>query len=367
MILRNTFVCLCVCLAVFADASAEAETVTLKWNRNPEPNVTGYRLSIGYAPGVYTGTVEVGNTLTWSVDDLRSDQTYYFALQAYDALGRVSAYSAEVVRRGYGVSTPGTGAFLDDGEMTPLSPLIWQHEEGWLSTWTVDGSTLLATPQLNPDSVSDRDWRIVGAADFDEDLQTDLVWHHRERGEVVIWLMDGQNRRRSVAVDTEDDLDWNIVAVGDMDGDANPDLIWQHRTARNLAVSFMKGTASSHSAHMSSESAAGDTWSIVGAADFNRDGHTDLLWQHREGTLAAWMMNGLDKRDVRQLTPSSVGRLWKVVAVADYNKDGRADLVFQKEDGHLATWFLDGLAMTSAAPLDAPQVKDPQWKVVGPR
>ena len=44
---------------------AHADTLTLAWDRNPEPEVNGYIVYIGNAPGVYTQQIDVGNTIEY--------------------------------------------------------------------------------------------------------------------------------------------------------------------------------------------------------------------------------------------------------------------------------------------------------------
>src|SRR6266850_5668226 len=84
-------------LALFlliAPASVEARPIALAWNPNPEPEVTGYTLSYGTQPGVYTASVDVGNLISYMID-LPGVQ-YYFAIRAYTASGLTSPMSAEV-------------------------------------------------------------------------------------------------------------------------------------------------------------------------------------------------------------------------------------------------------------------------------
>ncbi len=75
-------------------AAADAAPLTLAWDPNPEPNITGYRLSFGTTSGQYTTTIDVGNITTYTLTSLLPG-TYYFALQAYNAAG-TSPYSNEV-------------------------------------------------------------------------------------------------------------------------------------------------------------------------------------------------------------------------------------------------------------------------------
>jgi len=68
--------------------------VTATWNANTEPDIAGYLLSYGTQSGAYTTTIDVGNVTTYQLT--LPAGTYYFAVQAYDSGGLISAYSTEV-------------------------------------------------------------------------------------------------------------------------------------------------------------------------------------------------------------------------------------------------------------------------------
>jgi len=57
--------------------------------------LAGYKLYYGTTTGVYTNTIDVGNTLTYQVTALSNGVTYYFAVTAYDTSMNESAYSTE--------------------------------------------------------------------------------------------------------------------------------------------------------------------------------------------------------------------------------------------------------------------------------
>jgi regulation of enolase protein 1 (concanavalin A-like superfamily) len=84
-----------VTLLLLTAAPLHAATVTALWDPNPEPEVTGYRLSYGTAPGVYTTTIDVGKVTSW-VLTVPDGPRYYFVLVAYTATA-VSPFSPEVV------------------------------------------------------------------------------------------------------------------------------------------------------------------------------------------------------------------------------------------------------------------------------
>lgn len=69
----------------------------LKWDMAPsEPNRTGYNIYYGKTSGEYTRRRSAGNVNRYRLDGLNNNETYYFALTAYDSRNRESDYSDEV-------------------------------------------------------------------------------------------------------------------------------------------------------------------------------------------------------------------------------------------------------------------------------
>jgi len=330
-------------------------------------SVAGYQISYGTSPGAYTQIVDVGPATTWVVANLNALQTYYFVVRAYDVNGQMSPYSAEVVKAAQSPTVPDFGTGTVNGIAPGAADLLWQHDNGLLSVWYMNGASMIDADYLSPPFVSDADWRIVGAGDFDRDGRMDLAWQHKTKGAVAIWLMDGPNLRSAVNVDTVSDVAWKIVAVGDMNGDRYPDLVWQRDGTGTLSVWFMNGIRYEGSAPISPKFISPDISKIVGTGDFNVDGSTDLLWQHVDGSLSVSLMRGLTNQAVHPLNPSTLNPAWRVVAVADYNQDGRADIVFQRNDGFLAIWFMNGTTMVGLAVVNPAKVADTRWQIVGPK
>ena len=71
--------------------------LTLAWSPVPESNIQGYRLYVGSASNQYTRTYEVGTSLSFSVDELVSGQTYYFAVKAIGKTGLIGERSDELI------------------------------------------------------------------------------------------------------------------------------------------------------------------------------------------------------------------------------------------------------------------------------
>jgi chitodextrinase len=77
-------------------------TATLTWDAVIHPNLAGYRIYYGTAPGAYVqpvgSGVSVGNVVTFTVTGLTSGTRYYFAATAFDASNNESAFSNEVFK-----------------------------------------------------------------------------------------------------------------------------------------------------------------------------------------------------------------------------------------------------------------------------
>ncbi len=73
--------------------------LTLAWAANPEPDLAGYRIYVGSAPGVYDPARTLTTTgLTQVVSGLDNGVTWYMAVTALDTSDNESAYSEEVNR-----------------------------------------------------------------------------------------------------------------------------------------------------------------------------------------------------------------------------------------------------------------------------
>jgi hypothetical protein len=89
------FLRLALSLAIVTGAASITNAATATWDPNPEPDVTGYKLSYGTEPGVHTTTIDVGKVTTYQFFP-PPGRRYYVVVQAYNAAGELSAKSAEV-------------------------------------------------------------------------------------------------------------------------------------------------------------------------------------------------------------------------------------------------------------------------------
>ena len=76
------------------DSNAPITFLTLVWDRNPEPDIAGYKVYYGRVSGDYTQLVTVTNPR--AKIGVSSSRTTYFAVTAYNTNGVESDLSDEV-------------------------------------------------------------------------------------------------------------------------------------------------------------------------------------------------------------------------------------------------------------------------------
>lgn len=246
------------------------------------------------------------------------------------------------------------------------SDILFQDDTGALATWQMRGASLVAGSVFTPSAVVDRNYRIAASGDFNNDGKEDLLLQHTD-GTLAVWFMDGTKlvSGRLLNPASPGDRNWRVVAAADFNQDGKVDLVFQH-TDGTLAMWFLDGL-NLISASLVTPSNPGDrNWRVVGTGDFNADGYPDFVFQHADGTLAVWWMKGASLMQASGITPPNPGAGWRVVSVADRDQDGKPDMLFQHTNLDLAVWFMDGVKLSSSTYL-TPRNPGGTWKVAGPK
>ncbi len=206
----------------------------------------------------------------------------------------------------------GTGDFNGDG----YTDLVWHHDtEGWVSVWLLAGDTLLAGRMLTPDRVADTNWRVQAVGDLNQDGKPDLIWQHRTQGRVSVWIMNGTTLADGHLLnpDTIADGRWKIIGTGDYDQDGHTDLFWRHETTGQLSAWRMNRSTMVGGTSMTPNGVADTQWKVVAVTDFNGDGRPDLVWQHEGGALSTWILNGTSMALGKPLIPGTAPAAWRIV------------------------------------------------------
>ena len=205
-----------------------------------------------------------------------------------------------------------TGDFSGDGERD----LVWQHTDGTISAWVMRGNQLVDGRLFQPARVNDPDWRVVAAADMNRDGDTDLIWRNRRSGVLSVWYMDGTRQIDGVLMSpsTVSDMDWEVAGAGDFNRDGHQDLLWRHKERGWLSVWLMNGVTMVSGTSLTPNGVSDVNWSVQAVTDLTGDGYPDVIWRHTDGRISAWIMSALSLMRGIPFMPDSVSDAnWKIV------------------------------------------------------
>lgn len=204
----------------------------------------------------------------------------------------------------------GNGDFNGDGNLD----IVFQHQDGTIGVWYMASTNLVSAAVLNPSSPGDSRWRVAATADVNKDGKEDLLFQHQD-GTLAYWRMDGVNlvAGQLLTPSNPGDANWRLMASADFNNDGKTDLIFQHRVDRTLAVWYMNGATFVDSELLNPFDPTSG-WQVAAAADFNGDGQSDLVFQHDIGSVQIWYMKGSNGIDRQFTNPVSPGDGWTVMA-----------------------------------------------------
>jgi hypothetical protein len=300
-----------------------------------------------------------------------SSPVYAFSLR----LTKSATINAQASAPGYSDSAILSASFtithpaLPDLNGDGIPDLILQDTNGDLRVWFMspNGTAVSTGSFLNPSGTGDPAWRLVDCGDFTGSGNPDLLFQHKE-GSLAVWKMEGTNMISSDFLNPANHgvSDWKAIATADFDNDGESDILFQSSTG-DLVVWFMDDLNLSHAVPLNPKN-PGLGWKAVGAGDFNGDGNTDILFQSTDGSLAVWFLtNQTDLLLPVLLNPSTPGDPnWTVAGVTDLNGDGKPDLLFQHQvSGDLAVWYMDGTSLSHASLL-TPSNPGSTWNLRAP-
>jgi Fibronectin type III domain len=140
---RSCLMLIAALTAVMANHTAIGADVTLAWDPSLSTDITGYRLYLGTASGVYNQTSDVGIEITTMVSNLIVGKTYYFVVTAYTSSGLESPPSNEVSFTPTSSPSPGPSPTPGAGPAQMLTPVPGGSLSSGSVTfnWTSGGAT----------------------------------------------------------------------------------------------------------------------------------------------------------------------------------------------------------------------------------
>ncbi|WP_287129155.1 FG-GAP-like repeat-containing protein [Candidatus Cyanaurora vandensis] len=252
--------------------------------------------------------------------------------------------------------------FIVDSNTQITLTVPFTARSGIITVTTPLGTGSSAALTIRPYAVRVPGWQLAGAADFNGDEETDLLWRNYTTGANEVWLMNGTNYVATAPLQERKDTRWQLVGAADFNGDAQPDLLWRNdKTGRN-SIWQLNGTTFVAETFLTRVSDL--TWQLVGAADFTSDGQPDLLWRnYSSGENAVWQMNGTELV-TGILLDTVTDPSWQLTGAADFTNDGQTDLLWRNySSGENAVWQMNGTTLVMGLSLNP--VTDLAWQLTG--
>jgi hypothetical protein len=144
--------------------------------------------------------------------------------------------------------------------------ILWRNTQtGDLYLTYLKGSTPIGGAYLSPQRPPSLAWRVGGVADMDGDGQPDIVMNNISTGELMVAIMKGNTAVRSAAITPArtTDTSWRLVGAADYNNDGKPDLFFENATTQEMQVWLMNGVARVSVLPISPSKPTSPDWRIV--------------------------------------------------------------------------------------------------------
>jgi hypothetical protein len=231
----------------------------------------------------------------------------YYQIQA-EVLGNLTLLDPPIPANGGG-RVRAVGDLNQDGQ----KDWLFEDDAGQMEVWLMNGNKRNSERFLNPSGTGDGNWQAAGLVDLDQDGQSDVMFQHTD-GRLAVWLMNGLVLReaRMLTPATSGDAAWRVVGNGDFNQDGKSDLLFQHNDG-TLAVWIMDGTRLAQAALLNPGRPLDTAWRVKAVLDLNEDGKVDLVVQHLDGTIAALHLDALTVTDVKTIGSAQSSAGWRLV------------------------------------------------------
>ena len=177
----------------------------------------------------------------------------------------------------------GTGDFNGDG----IDDLLWRNVDGTLSNWLGSGGGNFVVNDVNALVHVAQNWSVVGTGDFNGDGRSDILWQSDE-GWISTWLGTSSGGYFINDAAALMRMRVPVAGIGDFDGDGRDDIVivddWSFYS---VLLADTNGGFNGNPYEPFGDASAG--WTIHGIGDYTGDGRDDLLMRDANGALTYWV------------------------------------------------------------------------------
>jgi hypothetical protein len=260
----------------------------------------------------------------------------------------MTPYAGQTVRVKFLVHQDGFGddtwMYVDDVQLTSPNAnyVLYNASTRATGVWRLNNNVFtggVSAPTLPAG------WSLVGAADFDGNLNPDYLLFNASTRQTAIWYLSGTSLV-SAAFGPTLPSGWVLVTTADFNGDGHPDYVLYNASTRQTAVWYMNN-------NVFLSGALGPTlpvgWSLVSAADFRANGHPDyLLFNGSTGQSAIWYLSGVTF--IGSAFGPTIPSGYQLMGAADFDMDGYPDYVlYSPSTRQTAIWYMNNNVFDSGA------------------
>ena len=156
--------------------------------------------------------------------------------------------SITYVRNGQSATAGWSLAAVHDFNRDKKADFLWKNIDGRLALWIMNGTNVTSTNTISGFIIPSATWRLACVDDFNNDGCADLLYQNND-GRLNLWSV-GWNailarnfviRQTALRSGPSESLGWRIVGAGDFNDDAQPDLLWQNAGGQ-LSLWYLNGT-----------------------------------------------------------------------------------------------------------------------------
>ncbi len=196
----------------------------------------------------------------------------------------------------------------------------WNNQTGELSAWTLSAGNPPSVTSYGADfgTIPDTTWKPVAAADV-TGTTWELVFQNSTTGNISTWQMNGTTvvsyggTLGSVGAGSG----WQCVGAPDLNGDGHSDLLfWNNQTGEVSWWGCNLGAQQVLSYNADFAQVNDTTWHLQGSEDTNGDGHPDLIWWNASsGEESRWLLNGTTVTQYGGVSTQVPDTTWQPTAI----------------------------------------------------